>query len=827
MGVIRVAGKGAMRSMARICGRIGWLVVLLLLSVLASVDAVYGQATLSWGSISGRLVDDTGVPVSGGVIGLDRASETARSDDSGIFTFPRLPPGAYELQVTAAGYAPRAFDIVVRPGATTEVEVGLTSTFELEEISVTAGVVPGSTTTAPDVFRGLVLAGTSNTIIRLQGLAANLVEKTPRQIFARVPGVLAYDMDGSGNQVNIATRGLDPHRSWELNVRQDGVLLNSDLYGYPASHYSPPMEAIDQVEVIRGTAALQYGSQYGGLVNYVTKGPRGTGGIGGESSNTVGSFGLWSTYNAVGGHAGPLTYYGYWSERRSGGYRQGAESDYSAQLVSATLRLSPTTSLRGQVGRSVYDYRIPGPLTDAQFEADPRQPTRSRNYYRPDITVPSLTFEWQRPDGAQLTTTLSGVFGPRESVQFLGFADTPDEPDSITDEYAPRVVDIDRFRSLSLETRLVRPWTLRGLEQTLAVGTAFARNHMTRQQQGVGTTGSDFDLTVAGGFPRDISYKTVNGAFYLENLFRVSPRWTITPGVRVEVGTTKMEGQLAYYDPSGVPTEIDHRYPLLGVRTAFDLRDGTELYGGWSQAYRPQILKDVLPANALERTEPELQDSRGWTVEAGARGNFAQWFSFDVNVFEMRIGDRFGTVLGSDASGSYLLRTNVGESRTRGVEVSLEAWLAQTSDFALWVHTATSFYDGVYLEGTVASGGENVDIAGSTLESVPRWISRSGVSLEAGRVSANVLVSHVSESFADPLNTVVASANGAVGLVPAYTVADVHAGLELAEWLSVRGGISNLFDRQYFTKRPQFYPGPGVWPSDGRSLQVSVVLSRW
>lgn len=288
-----------------------------------------------------------------------------------------------------------------------------------------------------------------------------------------------------------------------------------------------------------------------------------------------------------------------------------------------------------------------------------------------------------------------------------------------------------------------------------------------------------------------------------------------------------MEGRLAYYDPADVPTEIDHRYPLFGVRSSYQTGSGSEIYAGWSQAYRPQILKDVLPANALERTDPELRDSRGWTVEAGTRGTLAQRFGYDVNVFEMRIGDRFGTVLDSDASGSFLLRTNVGESRTRGVELSLEAWLAQRRNLAVWVYTATSFYDAEYLRGTVVSAGENTDITGNVVESVPRWISRSGLSVQAGPISANALVTYVDESFADPLNTVDPAPNGAVGLVPSYTVADVNVGLDLTEWLSMRAGVNNVFDRQYFTKRPQFYPGPGVWPSDGRSLQLSVDLRHW
>jgi Fe(3+) dicitrate transport protein len=352
---------------------------------------------------------------------------------------------------------------------------------------------------------------------------------------------------------------------------------------------------------------------------------------------------------------------------------------------------------------------------------------------------------------------------------------------------------------------------------------------MLRKQQGVGTGGDDFDLTVTGqGFRRDVAYRSQNLAFYVENLFRVTPGWTLVPGVRVELGNTRMDGRLAYYDPADTPRDIEHRYALAGIRSSLELANGAELYGGWSQAYRPQIMKDVLPASALERTDPELDDSRGWTAELGIRNRRGQRLSYDVGVFELRIADRFGTVLRADPDGtSYLYRTNVGTSRTRGVELSLDAWLLQRAQFAVWAHTATSYFDGRYTAGTVVSGGRNVDIEGNRIESVPSWISRSGLSLEGSGFSVGVLVSHTSSSYADALNTVAASANGAVGLVPAYTIVDLNGAYQVASWLRVRAGLNNLFDHQYFTKRPQFYPGPGIWPSDGRGFQVTAELRRW
>ena len=117
----------------------------------------------------------------------------------------------------------------------------------LDDVLVKSYRIAEITSKLSDVHGTYIIGGRKNDVIQVQELSANIAEKTGRQIFARLPGAFIYDMDGSGNQINIATRGLDPHRSWEFNVRQNGIMINSDIYGYPASHYSPPMEAIKNI----------------------------------------------------------------------------------------------------------------------------------------------------------------------------------------------------------------------------------------------------------------------------------------------------------------------------------------------------------------------------------------------------------------------------------------------------------------------------------------------------------------------------------------------------------------------------------------------------
>ena len=246
-----------------------------------------------------------------------------------------------------------------------------------------------------DVHGTYLTAGKKNEVIQMGSINANVAERNPRQIFAKIPGIFVYDMDGSGNQINVSTRGLDPHRSWEFNLRYNGIIGNTDMYGYPASHYNPPAESFERVEIVRGTGSLQYGAQFGGMINYVSKQADTSKRFNGVSVNSAGSFGLLSSYYAVGGRVGNVTYYAYYHRRNSNGYRQNSRSEAESQFIRLQYDFSGKLSLKAELGHTDYVYQIPGPLTDSMFNANPRLSTRSRNYYEPDIYLPSLTLNWQ------------------------------------------------------------------------------------------------------------------------------------------------------------------------------------------------------------------------------------------------------------------------------------------------------------------------------------------------------------------------------------------------------------------------------------------------
>ncbi|MFZ1703814.1 MAG: TonB-dependent receptor [Saprospiraceae bacterium] len=696
---------------------------------------------------------------------------------------------------------------------------------ELEGLTIQGMSHRNSVTRLAPIVGTYIFDGKKNEVISLTKMDVNITEKSGRQIFAKVPGVFVYDMDGSGNQINISTRGLDPHRGWEFNIRKDGILTNSDMYAYPASHYSLPLESIENIELVRGTCSLMYGAQFGGMLNYITKEGDTTKTFSFESFNTIGSFNLLSSYNAIGGKIGKVKYYAYYAKRSRDGYRKNEQSDYDAQNIRLTYDVTNNLSLQMEWARSNYVYRLPGPLTEEMYITDPTQASRSRNYFNPSIHIPSFVLKWRISDNTRLQFTSSAVIGVRSSVLFDKPATVKDTIVTATGEFNHRQVDIDHFNSFTNELRLLQKYKIGRKNGATAFGVQFMSNDLHRTQQGKGTTGSDFDLTLVNPiWGRDVHLKTENMALFVENNIELSQHLSANFGARFEMGESRVSGLVSYLPIDNVPYNLKHRFVLFGASVNYKPNDFVEFYAGWSQGYRPMIFKDLIPTEIYEKVDPDLKDANGYNAELGFRGkwHFLKW---DVTGFLLQYRDRFGVIGKTDTTGQfYTYRTNIGHSLTQGIEVFIQAnwFLNHVSELSIF--SSTSLMNGEYTSGEVRVGNENIDITGNKIESVPMLISRNGLTFRYKKGSISGLYSFTGESFSDALNTEIPTANGALGLVPSYGIIDINVTLKISRKVDIKGSINNVTDRHYFTKRPLFYPGPGIWPSDGRNATVSLIV---
>ena len=345
---------------------------------------------------------------------------------------------------------------------------------------------------------------------------------------------------------------------------------------------------------------------------------------------------------------------------------------------------------------------------------------------------------------------------------------------------------------------------------------------MDRRQRGEGTTGSDYDISITGDFQRDMNLKSESFAIALENQLFLSEKLSITPGIRIETGSSKMTGRIDYIEETQVPKTIAYDFATLGIKANYQLNTYSRIYGGFSQANRPVIFQDIIPGNPLMLISDDLEDSFGYNAELGWENSSIPGLKYNITLFQTSIGNRLGNIFVEQEGQTFIQKTNIGNSLTNGIEFYLDYQLWKGNNWNMSFYTSTSLMDARYSSGEIAGEEGNQDISGNRVEAAPKWLSRNGLTGHFKRLQILLQHQFVGDTYADALNTDTPPESGAVGIVPSYHVWDLNTSYQVSPNFIVRAGINNLLNESYFTKRPQMYPGPGIWASDGRGFVVSL-----
>lgn len=678
---------------------------------------------------------------------------------------------------------------------------------------------------AGDTLGAVLMAGKKTEVITPAALDADLSLNVARQVFAKVPGISVWENDGSGVQLGIAARGLSPNRSWEFNLRQDGYDIAADAFGYPEGYYTPPMEAVERIEVVRGAASLAYGPQFGGLVNFVMKKGVADRPLAFETRQTLGAYGLYDSYNGLGGTKGKWNYYGFLHHRSADGWRQNTLYATTTVHGGVLYAVTPRMRLGLDYTRSQVEQQQPGGLTDAQFAMDPRSSSRARNWMMIPWNVGAVTLDW-RPNARTLVDAkVYGVLAEANKVGFVKPINQPDTINSATDEYAARQVDKDRFTNMGVELRVRRSWTAFGREAWLSAGIRGygADNH--RQQQAHGTTGSDFDLTTMGDFAKDLQLGTRNAALYVENLFRLSNKLAVVPGVRMEHVESRVDGRINGDGTGAVDSGKRTRsLPLFGLGAQYQVTSSAQAYANFSQAYRPVLYSDLTPSATTDVIDPDLYDASGYNVDGGYRGALGEALRFDVGGFHLHYNDRIGTLVKDGVN----LRTNIGTSVSTGVEAYAECDLLRAlrgrTTTHLQLFASYAYVNARYTRWNNPDIAEDParSIADKRVEYAPEYILRAGLTYRDKCISATVQANVVDGVYTDAANTEAPNAAATVGWIPGYTVVDASCTWTVSDRISLTGGVNNALDELYATRRAGGYPGPGLLPGMGRNAYFTL-----
>lgn len=787
-------------------------------------------------TLFGVINDQDGTPIPEAHIVIQEIEKGITSDKQGYYSIENLPNGKLKITISSIGYTTLIKKLNLK-GDKTELNVQLQEKKEVLD----AVDINGKTSETATMLRLKSIEGTAiyaskkNEVINLKNAVVNKSSNNARQIFATVPGVTIWESDCAGLQLGIGARGLSPDRTSNFNTRQNGYDIAADALGYPESYYAPPTQAIDKIEIVRGAASLQYGTQFGGMVNLKLKKGDPNQKFTFSSMNTYNSVGYLNTFNEVGGQIGKLNYYSFVNYRAGSCNRP--NTDFYNLTAHLRLGYDITERLRisGEFTHMEYLAQQAGGLTDVQFQQDPYQSLRTRNWFTVDWNLASLIIDYDITDATVLNIRNFALLGNRKALGFIQIPSRQDGP-----EFSNRDLLVDYYQNFGNESRILHRYRINNQPSAFLVGFRAYRGY-TEKQQGFGTNASDANfsfVTEDRNLLSDYDFPSTNFALFSENIFNISPSFSITPGIRLEHINTKAEG---FYDSSVripltgqvVIDSLTHENRgrsrnllLLGIGSSYKFKNGLEIYSNFSQNYRAITFNNLRISAVAYDIDPDLQDEKGFNVELGTRGKVIKGITMDAGLFLLSYNQKIGSVVRvvEDNVGNVRIiryTTNVADAVIAGLESYVEVdWmtlLKQKNDIGLSTFVNFSHIQGRYYNSQEAA------IEGNKVEYVPDWNFKTGVNSSYKNLKASFQFSYLSSQYSDATNAET-SASGIYGIIPSYWVMDFSAEYSW-KWLKTEFGVNNITDNAYFTRRAIGYPGPGIITSAPRNFYMGLGVS--
>jgi Fe(3+) dicitrate transport protein len=784
---------------------------------------VFSQNT----TISGYIKDAEGKAISEATIIIRPSNNNAQSNRLGVYSLKGLKYGKYSILVFAEGKNLMEKEVDCNT-PTLILDFTLSDlSKDLDAITINA---EREKTFGIDRLKSVdgfgIYESKKTEVIVLKDLTANMATNNPRQVYAKVAGLNIWESDGVGLQLGIGGRGLSPNRTANFNTRQNGYDISADALGYPESYYTPPVEALESIEVVRGAASLQYGTQFGGMLNFKFKKGVKDKKIDVVSRQTIGSWRFFGSFNSIGGTIGKLNYYTFYQRKQGDGWRPNSRFDVNTFYAQATYQVNDRLSASLEYTSMDYLAKQAGGLTDVMFQKDPRQSVRSRNWFGVDWNLAALNFNYQITEKTKMNVRNFGLLASRQSLGNL-------ERINVDDKVVKNRTMIDgNFENIGNETRLLHRYGL----NNLLVGFRIYKG-VTTARQGDADGGSSpiFQYLNPDNLENsDFIFPNYNYAAFLENIFTLSPKWTVTPGIRYEFIKTISEGyyKQRVFDFAGnliVDNKlIDNQsrkrdFVIFGIGSSLKPNDRVEIYSNISQNYRAINFTDLRISNPNFAVDPNLRDEKGFSADIGFRGTLENVFNFDISSFVIKYNGKIGQLLKADQPPLFLdyrLRKNIADARNFGIEAFGELNILKLSNPK--TKSNLSIFSNLGLVNARYINTEDNSIRDKFVEMVPPLVLRSGLNFSRKQFSSSLQYSYVKRHYSDATNAVRTS-TAVEGIIPSYQIFDLSLKYTY-RFLQLEGSCNNLLNEMYFTRRAEAYPGPGIIPSDRRGVYLTLQL---
>lgn len=778
-------------------------------------------ASVSETIIAGIVTDDGHLPLPGVHIGIQGTGLGATTNEEGIFVLENISPGLLIIKASMVGYEDHLQELRVRPDEAIHLEVMMyKKTYQMAPVSIIAGQ------------RGLFekVPGSVNQIDHQQILT--MAPISGNEVLRRSPGVHVVDEEGLGLRVNIGVRGLDPDRSRTVLVMEDGIPVALAPYGEPEMYYSPAIDRMAGIEILKGSGSILYGPQtIGGVVNYITSDPPL------EPTATL------TLQGAQGGFFTGMMTYG--DSYENTGYqinflRKQADSigvsDYRVNDLTARIRtrLGEQSSLGFKLG--VYDETSNATyvgITQTMYEAGGRYdysrlaPDDALHIRRYSLSLTHNQFvrsgtaitttaygyvtsrNWQRQDFTYSHIDQAGNPGPRPS-NFSGVVWGDETVDRGAIYMRQSTGNRNRqFEVAGLESRVTKNHYLFGRPNETKTGIRFLYERAYEQR----INGQQVNAS-SGNLQNDEIRTGYGTSAYIHNQLELAHWFSFTAGIRLERFSYERDIRRGRFNLGG-KTEI--RDTLLvansslaelipGIGFNIHFQSAAVLFGGIHRGFAPPRVKDAISNNGFIY---QLDAEQSWNYELGLRQKLIHDISYELTAFYMDFENQVIPVAESaGGEGSGLI--NAGATIHRGLEMAIMADLSrwwESPQYELVWDGGVTMADSRFGADRYITGAQHIiNIKGNKTPYAPSWFANTSLLFrhESG-ITARIAANYTGKQFTDLMNTTEASPDGRSGLINSFLVLNANLSYCIKKWgVTFNLAGKNITDQRYIvSRRPQ------------------------
>ena len=607
-----------------------------------------------------------------------------------------------------------------------------------------------------------------------------------------VPGVNARDEEGYGAIPNIGIRGLSPNRSTKVLILEDGAPIQPSLFLSNASYYSPPVERISSIEVLKGATGLRYGpNTIGGVINYQSKTPLKDGIVKGK----LGSHGYRlleleagtsSEQKSMGGGINLIT-----SEAngfRNNGYRMNDILVKGGMAIGQSQWLGlKLTRYENEINTSYVGLR------PDEFIHTPTKNPAPDDQFLSNRTSFDINHELEIDTSTKLKTLmywsqLERNFWRRDVAsktrQGTSFVDCGGTAYCVTGRNR-------NFDMLGIDSRLFTNYQAFGIQNESEIGVRLHSETMSNKTERSNAGPRARTGVITGNENNDA--KAV--ALYLQNRFLFTDQFAVTPGVRVESYRQNRKNEM-----NGVQGQANNTELVPGIGATWQLAPELQLYSSVYKGFAPAMISAAISGDGVDQ---KLDAERSMNIEFGFRGQAQKW-TYEGAAFRMD----FSNQIVNQALSGGISKTNGGQSLHQGAEGALG--YAITSAWSVLANAT-------YIPVAEFKGGTLGPI-GNRIPYTPKLTGNLGLNYSKDGLKSFLNAYHVSSQYADSVNTVEESNDGTKGLIPAFTTLNWSVVYSPQKHLKLFGVVRNLFDKKFISGRSP----DGIFPGAERNFEIGL-----